>query len=111
LLANPELTKTDAIKKSGVSRETVYRWLKDPDFIHKINQKIVTYAGAEASEVWKSLIYQCKQGNVKAIKLYFEMIGEYQQTYKLINDTKVEIEFVEPEQKAIETTAKEVENE
>lgn len=74
-LANPafEGTKTDIAKEANVSRATLYRWMRNDDFIAIVNNLIDKYTSAELGMVWKALIKQCQAGNVNAMKLYFEV--------------------------------------
>ena len=85
LLANPDadLTKTDIIENTGVSRATFYRWLKQPEFIDHVNELIEKYTDGELAAVWKALIKKCEGGNVAAIKLYFELKGKYKQNIQV----------------------------
>lgn len=75
LLLNPEdrRTKAEKIKEVGVPHRTFYRWMKDKRYVDYINSKLDQYTNSELSEVWRALINQCKRGDVKAIKLFFEM--------------------------------------
>jgi hypothetical protein len=47
--------------------------MKDDRFVDYLNSQIGKYTNAELYEIWKSLMMQCKRGNVNAIKLFFEM--------------------------------------
>ena len=75
MLANPDIkaNKTEIIEQVGVPRTTLYRWLKDPDFIKYVDSL------TELSTVWKALIRRCICGDTQAIKLYFELKGKYKQ--------------------------------
>ena len=78
-LTNPEFngTVTDICKEVGVARSTFYRWMDDKDYLDYIQGLIDKYTDSELSSVWKALISECKNGNVQAIKLYFELKGKY----------------------------------
>lgn len=75
LLANPDFsgTKEDIAREAGVSRATFYRWLRNPDFVALVNGLVSQYADAELSMVWKSLCKRIQDGDMQAIKLYFEL--------------------------------------
>ena len=75
LLANPDFsgTKSDIAEKAGVTSRTLYRWLRNPDFVALVNQLVAQYADAELAMVWKSLCKQIPAGNLQAIRLYFEL--------------------------------------
>ena len=60
-----------ASKKSGISRATIYRWMKDnPDFQHEV--EIATKAGnSQLGEIAEmGLVKNIKEGNLNAIKFY-----------------------------------------
>lgn len=82
LLANPDFsgTKEEIARETGVSRATLYRWLRNPDFVALVNQLVAQYADAELAMVWKSLCKQIKAGNLQAIRLYFELRERGKQT-------------------------------
>lgn len=82
LLANPDFsgTKSDIAEKAGVTSRTLYRWLRNPDFVALVNQLVAQYADAELAMVWKSLCKQIKAGNLQAIRLYFELRERSKQT-------------------------------
>lgn len=82
LLANPDFsgTKEEIAREAGVSRATLYRWLRNPDFVALVNQLVAQYADAELAMVWKSLCKQIKAGNLQAIRLYFELRERSKQT-------------------------------
>ncbi len=73
-LMNPDFdgTITELCEQMGVPRRTYYNWLDNPVFQEYMSGLIDKYADSELITVWKALIEQCAQGNVKAMKLYFE---------------------------------------
>lgn len=75
LLANPDFsgTKEDVAREAGVTRQTLYRWLRNPDFVELVNSLVTQYANAELAMVWKSLCKRIQDGDMQAIKLYFEL--------------------------------------
>ena len=80
-LANPDFigTKEDIAKNANVSRSTLYRWLRNEEFISIVNDLIDKYVVAESGLVWKALIRECSNGNMQAIKLYFELKDKYKE--------------------------------
>lgn len=80
-LANPAFqgTKEQIAQAAGVSCSTLYRWLRNDDFIKIVNNLIEKYSNAELGMVWKALARECSSGNVQAMKLYFEARGRAQQ--------------------------------
>lgn len=76
LIADPEnrmLTRTDMAKRLGVTRPTVYNYLARQDVQNYIKDLVEFYTDGELATVWKALIKQCKRGDTRAIKLFFEM--------------------------------------
>ncbi|MGN0592024.1 MAG: phBC6A51 family helix-turn-helix protein [Ruminococcus sp.] len=75
LLANPDFsgTKEDIAREAGVSRATLYRWLRNPDFVALVNSLVTQYADAELAMVWKALCKRIQAGDMQAIRLYFEL--------------------------------------
>ena len=75
LLANPDFsgTKADVAEKAGVTSRTLYRWLRNPDFVSLVNGLVSQYADAELAMVWKSLCKRIQDGDMQAIRLYFEL--------------------------------------
>lgn len=75
LLANPDFlgTKSDIAEKAGVTSRTLYRWLRNPEFVALVNALVTQYADAELSMVWKSLCRRIQEGDMQAIRLYFDL--------------------------------------
>ena len=75
LLVNPEdrRTKEEKCKEAGVTRKTLYEWLKKPEFVEYMNSQIDKYTDGELPDIWKSFLMQCKRGNVDAIKYLFKV--------------------------------------
>lgn len=79
LLANPEFngTITDLCAQVGVSRNSFYRWMDSPVFLDYLEELIDKYTDSELARVWKALMRKIDQGEIQAIKLYFELKGKY----------------------------------
>lgn len=75
MLVNPEdkRTKEQKAQEAGITYKTLWGWMKDKRFIDYLNSLIDRYTDSELTEVWKSLLRQCKLGNIAAIKLFFDM--------------------------------------
>jgi hypothetical protein len=75
LLLNPEdrRSKKDKYESIGLPERTFYKWMKDDRFVDYLNSQIGKYTNAELYEIWKSLMMQCKRGNIEAMKLFFKM--------------------------------------
>lgn len=84
MLANPDcdMDKGDICEAMQISRDTIYRWLKEPKFICKVAELAERYTDAELGTVYKALIDRCRKGETSAIKLYFEIKMKYKQLVK-----------------------------
>lgn len=85
MLANPsiEMNKTQICEKADVSRTSFYEWLKKKEFVDYVASLVDKYTDSELSSVWKALIKKCENGDVSAIKLFFELKGKYRQSVDL----------------------------
>ncbi|MGN0451075.1 MAG: phBC6A51 family helix-turn-helix protein [Acutalibacteraceae bacterium] len=87
MLANPENehnTISAICEELGISRNTYYSiWLKDEKFMAYVNELVERYTDSELASVWRVLIDKCLEGNVNAIKLFFELKGKYKQKVEL----------------------------
>lgn len=79
MLANPEFTGTnkDLYQAVGISHDTFYKWIKDRNIIAYAEKLIDRYTDSELGPVWKALLKKCREGDIQAIKLYFELKGKY----------------------------------
>ena len=79
MLADPEQkgSITKLCEEVGVARTTFYEWIGDDEFRAYVDELIDRYTDSELSRVWKSLMRLIDQGNIQAIKLYFELKGKY----------------------------------
>ena len=88
MLVNPEFEGniTELCEICGVARSTFYKWMRNEEFTKYLDEQIDLYTNSELSAIWKSLIKKCKQGDVAAIKLYFELKDKYKmniETYEV----------------------------
>ena len=85
MLVNPDNTETvtSMCETVGVARSTFYKWLSEPEYLEYIQGLIDQFTDSELAEVWKSLVKECKKGNVQAIKLFFELKGKYTANIKI----------------------------
>jgi transposase-like protein len=80
MLINPEVsyTKEEIASCIGINSATLYRWLQDARFLEVLNQKAEELLGASKYRVLRALLKKIDEGDVQAMKLYFEKIGEIQ---------------------------------
>ncbi len=60
-----------------ISKETLYNWLSEENFRRYMDLILNGKTFSAMNSVWKSLLKQCDEGNIQAIKLYFELNGKY----------------------------------
>lgn len=91
LLANPEFdgTNKELYETVGISHDTFYKWIKDEAVISYAEMLIEKYTDGELGPVWKALLQKCRQGDIQAIKLYFELKGKYGKDKKKEDDAEV----------------------
>lgn len=78
VMANPEYaTNRERIEAVGISEAAFYNWLKDADVKKEIDELIALHTDSELSSIWQALVYRCKAGDVKAIKLFMELKDKY----------------------------------
>ena len=83
MLATPErgITDKEIYQTVGISPTTFYKWISTDDKILRYAEKLIDkYTDKELGAVWRALIRECKKGDVRAIKLYFELKGKYRQS-------------------------------
>jgi predicted Fe-S protein YdhL (DUF1289 family) len=62
-----------ASKKSGISRATIYRWMKDsPDFRHAVDEAIKAGNSQLGEMAEMSLVKNIRDGNLNAVKYYLD---------------------------------------
>ena len=71
-VAEEELVRK-AAEASRMSTDTVCGWLTEEQFREQFRSLADRESDAERGAVWRSLVEQCAQGNLAAIKLYFEL--------------------------------------
>jgi AcrR family transcriptional regulator len=99
LLADPSESRTisEKCKKAGVSRTTFYRWMKDKKFVEYLNSLIDEYTDAELSRVWAALTRKAVEGDIQAIKLFFEMKGKYKEKKEIEHSGNIQFVSATPD--------------
>ena len=79
-LADPGFMEsvTALCEQIGVARSTFYDWMGQEPFRAYLTELIDRYADSELASVWKALIRRCVNGDVQAMKLYFDVRGRGQ---------------------------------
>lgn len=87
MLADPESehrTISEICEAVGIDRSTYYKhWRNSEKFRNYVDELIGKYTDSELAAVWRVLIDKCLEGNVNAIKLFFELKGKYKQQVQL----------------------------
>lgn len=87
MLADPECgsrTISEICEEIGINRSTYYKyWRNSENFRNYVNELIEKYTDSELAAVWRALIGRCMDGDISAIKLFFEMKGKYKQQVQL----------------------------
>ena len=85
MLVDPDcdMSVSAMCKELNVSRNTFYRWQKEPSFRGYVNYLIDSYTDSELANVWKALIKKAIGGDTNAQKLFFELKNLYKQTVDL----------------------------
>ena len=87
MLADPESehrTISEICEAVGIDRSTYYKhWGNSEKFRNYVDELIGKYTDSELAAVWRSLIKRCFDGDVSAIKLFFELKGKYKQQVQL----------------------------
>lgn len=72
---NAKLERRYILNEFGISKDTYYKWLKDTDVLGLMQSEIDKYAKSFLPDAWHDLKAACDDGNVQAIKFFFEMVG------------------------------------
>lgn len=72
-----EGTLDDICEDFSISKDTLYQWLAEEEFRSYMDLILNGKTFSAMTGVWKSLLNQCAEGNIQAIKLYFELKGKY----------------------------------
>ena len=102
----PSVTATEVANAIGVSRELVYIWRKNPNFVDAIYERYMVEFGSELPAVLQAMIREAKAGNVQAGRLILEHSGKLVKNVNVTIDSpfekflkadKVEIEYEDAE--------------
>ena len=70
-------TLEDICCQYDITTDTLYTWLAEDIFRKYMDLILNGKTFSAMTGVWKSLLNQCAEGNIQAIKLYFELKGKY----------------------------------
>ena len=87
----PDITAAEVAKEIGVSKQLIYIWRKNPNFVDAIYNRYMVEFGGELPAVLQAMIREAKAGNVQAGRLILEHFGKL--------DTRVKIQVESPFEK------------
>ena len=99
----PEITAAEVAKEVGVSKQLIYIWRNNPNFIDAIYNRYMVEFGGELPAVLQAMIREAKAGNVQAGRLILEHSG------KLVKNINVTIDS--PYEKFLKSKSTEIEYE
>ena len=78
MLANPynTKTKTEIIKKVGISSKTFYKWVRDKRFVDYVNTMFEQHSDIDLRTAYKALKRNIKKGDNQAIRTFLELKGK-----------------------------------
>ena len=99
----PDITAAEVAKELGVSKQLIYIWRKNPNFVDAIYNRYMVEFGGELPAVLQAMIREAKAGNVQAGRLILEHSG------KLVKNVNVTIDS--PYEKFLKAKSTEIEYE
>ena len=77
-LADPDFNGTisELCREMGIARSTFYRWMEQEKFARYLDEQIRRFTDGEYARAWKSLIQRVENGDLSAIKTYFDLRGK-----------------------------------
>ena len=116
----PSITASEVANTIGVSKELVYIWRKNPNFVDAIYDRYMVEFGSELPAVLSAMIREAKAGNVQAGRLILEHSGKLVKNVNVTIDSpfekflkadKVEIEYEDAEIEEIVDSVSDIDTE
>lgn len=76
LINNPAESLENIAEETGVSRATLHRWLKEPEFVEQYYERYMITFGSKLPNVLNAMIREAEAGNVQAGRLVLEHSGK-----------------------------------
>ena len=102
LVNNPGAKIVDVAEESGVTRNTVFLWLKDPEFVEVFYQKYMVSFGSKLPNVLNAMIREAEAGNVQAGRFVLEHSGKLIKRVEVANHQSPFEKFLNANGKEIE---------
>jgi hypothetical protein len=76
MTAYPNAKIEEVAMESGVNKQAVYLWLRDPEFVEVFYQKYMVSFGSKLPSILNAMIREAEGGNVQAGRLILEHSGK-----------------------------------
>jgi AcrR family transcriptional regulator len=76
MTAYPSAKMEEVAEEAGVNKQTVYLWLRDPEFVEVFYQKYMVSFGSKLPSILNAMIREAEAGNVQAGRLILEHSGK-----------------------------------
>lgn len=91
---------TEISKACGVSRTTIYKWRKDPDFVKWFNGLVAIGMKGRLPDIWAAIARRAKR-NSNDSKLYLDRFDEdYSEKKKVDVEENVTLNFIPADDKS-----------
>ena len=72
----PSAKMEEVAEEAGVNKQTIYLWLRDPEFVEVFYQKYMVSFGSKLPSILNAMIREAEAGNVQAGRLILEHSGK-----------------------------------
>ena len=86
----PDITASEVAIAIGVSKDLIYIWRKNPNFVDAIYNRYMVEFGGELPAVLQAMIREAKAGNVQAGRLVLEHSGKLVKNVNITIDSPFE---------------------
>jgi hypothetical protein len=83
----PSAKMEEVAEEAGVNKQTIYLWMRDPEFVEVFYQKYMVSFGSKLPSILNAMIREAEAGNVQAGRLILEHSGKLIKRVE-INNTK-----------------------
>jgi len=83
-LEEDKKTNEEIAQELGITRRTLQNWLNKPEFLRYMDELAMEFIQGKMAQVSKQLfkLINAKQPSIKAIDLYFRLLGKLQDKYE-----------------------------
>ncbi len=76
MTAYPSAKMEEVAEEAGVNKNTIYLWMRDPEFVEVFYQKYMVSFGSKLPSILNAMIREAESGNVQAGRLILEHSGK-----------------------------------